>query len=273
MDRSDAVPPGDPPTSTPPAAEPAPATSTPTAGPAQATAAAADDDPLTEVLVAWAAAIGLVYGLWQLVRWGSLDETVEQMVIPLIWIGIPVGAHLWRGRSLDAEGLTVRRPLRSLGFVALYAAFFLPLYGAGFAVWQRSHPMVPPAPWRLPSLDIALTALAGGFVYAGLPEEAFFRGFAQPRLSALYAGGKARRFLGLIPISRGTIAAAALFALTHAAFLPEPFSLAGAERLTTFFPGLLFGALREETGDIFAPAVFHALCNAFLYTMQHGYLT
>jgi hypothetical protein len=74
-----------------------------------------------------------------------------------------------------------------------------------------------------------------------------------------------------VPLSRPIVVAAALFAVTHVVFLANPLSLAALERLTTFFPGLLFGALREESGDIVTPALFHALCNAWLYSIQHGY--
>ena len=62
-----------------------------------------------------------------------------------------------------------------------------------------------------------------------------------------------------------------LFAITHVVFEPDPFSAVAAYRLLTFFPGVLFGALRAMTGSVLAPALFHAICNAALVWMQAGY--
>jgi membrane protease YdiL (CAAX protease family) len=101
----------------------------------------------------------------------------------------------------------------------------------------------------------------------------FFRGFVQPRLATRLAGGTLRA-IPFVPITRATVAAAALFATTHVVLefdLPNVLSLGAAARLATFFPGILFGALREETGDVVAPAIFHALCNATLFALQARY--
>jgi membrane protease YdiL (CAAX protease family) len=42
-------------------------------------------------------------------------------------------------------------------------------------------------------------------------------------------------------------------------------------RLGTFFPGLLFGWLRERTGGLAAPVVFHALSNVFIATLEASF--
>ena len=70
---------------------------------------------------------------------------------------------------------------------------------------------------------------------------------------------------------RAICEAAALFAVTHIVFLANPFSPAAGYRLLTFFPGLLFGALRSVTGGVLAPVLFHGLCNATLAWLQAGY--
>lgn len=217
------------------------------------------DDPWTEVLAAWAVAVALIWAAWRF-----LPGDAPRLASAAIWLAIPVALHLARRRSFEAEGLAYNRPLRSLGRVLAYAAVFLPLYTIGFfAVFGR-------AGWEIPGPDVLLTAFVASLFYAALPEEVFFRGLVQPRLATLYPEPP-RRVAG-IPLSKPIVIAAALFALTHAAFLPNPFSLAGLERLTTFFPGLLFGALREDTGDVVAPALFHSLCNAWLSTLQLGYM-
>jgi membrane protease YdiL (CAAX protease family) len=48
-----------------------------------------------------------------------------------------------------------------------------------------------------------------------------------------------------------------------------------ASRLAVFFPALVFGWLRQRTGGIGAPMLFHALSNSFtLYLAQsYGFAT
>jgi membrane protease YdiL (CAAX protease family) len=237
--------------------------------PADAVSTGRPEDPLGEVLLAWAGALGLIWLIAQ-----ALSREATEMVQALVWAAIPIGLALARRRPLLEEGIAWRSPRRTWGFVAIYALVFLPLYAAGFFAWVRAHPAPPDAVWRMPAPDVPLWAFVASLAYAALPEEVFFRGFVQPRLARLWPEDRARRVAG-IPLTRAVVAAAALFAVTHVAFLPPAalLSTAALERLTTFFPGLLFGALREETGDVVAPALFHALCNAWLYTLQHGYLT
>jgi CAAX protease family protein len=52
-------------------------------------------------------------------------------------------------------------------------------------------------------------------------------------------------------------AGATLFALHHFVISPIP------QVLLVFFPALLFGWLRETTGSLPAPGLFHAACNVF----------
>ena len=58
--------------------------------------------------------------------------------------------------------------------------------------------------------------------------------------------------------------AQALFALGHLVVL-QPW------RLATFFPGLLFGWLRERTGDVAASVLVHALSNLFIAILEASF--
>jgi hypothetical protein len=88
-----------------------------------------------------------------------------------------------------------------------------------------------------------------------LPEEVFYRGYVQSRLAPLF-----RRRLRLLGVDMGghVVLASALFALSHLVAIPAPF------RLAVFFPGLLFGWLRERTGSLVAPVLLHAFSNVLL---------
>lgn len=91
-------------------------------------------------------------------------------------------------------------------------------------------------------------------VLVSFPEEFFFRGYFQERLQVLF-----RRRWKIFGISAGPglFLCAALFALSH--------SLVSFQwwHSLIFFPALVFGWLRERTGTITAPILFHFLCNLF----------
>lgn len=229
------------------------------------------EDPAGEVLAGWTAAVAAVFAAYRF-----LPAAAAPFAAAGVWIAVPIAFHLARGRPLEAEGIAWKSPRRTLRLTALYAAVFLPLFAIAYLVYhgwvvpRAPGVAVAPPPWRWPGIDVFAVSLVAHLFYAALPEECFFRGFVQPLLGRRYPPAP-RRVL-FVPLSPPIILASALFALTHIAFEATPFSLAAAGRLLTFFPGLLFGALREETGDVVAPALFHALCNATLYALQRGYV-
>ncbi len=100
------------------------------------------------------------------------------------------------------------------------------------------------------------------FFLVGLPEEVFFRGYLQTHLDDAYP----KRFkvfkseLGL-----GSVLSASLFALTHFLLRGHLFSL------TVFFPALVFGWLRERTGRVLAPTIFHALANVVYFVAPFSF--
>jgi membrane protease YdiL (CAAX protease family) len=89
-----------------------------------------------------------------------------------------------------------------------------------------------------------------------LPEEVFFRGYLQTHLEDVFP--KRFRLLGA-SFGFGMILTAALFVLSHFLLTRHLFSLA------VFFPALVFGWLKERTGKVVAPAVFHALANIIYF--------
>lgn len=94
------------------------------------------------------------------------------------------------------------------------------------------------------------------FFLVGLPEEVFFRGYLQTHLDEAYP----KRFkVFKTQLGLGSVLTAALFALTHFLLLGHLFSL------TVFFPALVFGWLRERTGRVLAPTIFHALANVVYF--------
>jgi membrane protease YdiL (CAAX protease family) len=85
-------------------------------------------------------------------------------------------------------------------------------------------------------------------------EEFFFRGYLQKRFHQVF--GNSAQFL-VFRSGKPLFLTAAVFALSHSLITLQwwhPF---------IFFPGLIFGWLREKTNGLVAPVFFHVLCNVF----------
>ncbi len=104
--------------------------------------------------------------------------------------------------------------------------------------------------------------IAGQLVVIALPEEAFFRGYLQTSLDAIWP--PRWRVLGA-DLGPGWLLAAAIFAVGHVLTIRHP------ARLAVFFPALLFGWLRRRTGGVGASVVFHASCNIYSAALGRGY--
>ena len=92
------------------------------------------------------------------------------------------------------------------------------------------------------------------FLCIALPEEFFYRGYLMTNLQKLLSG--ARSGAKYVPVA-AIVISSMIFALAH-------FPTGGAERLLTFFPGLLFGFIRYRTGGILGAAACHAACNLMM---------
>ena len=131
--------------------------------------------------------------------------------------------------------------------------------------WQAEHGTIPafdaqgqalePAFVLLPSWTWVLSLLLTQLLLVGLPEEFFYRGYLQPSIAKLT---RRRWRLGPIELSAAILITSMLFALGHFAIDPRP------ARLAVFFPSLAFGWLRERSGGLTAPIIYHAACNTMV---------
>ncbi len=95
-----------------------------------------------------------------------------------------------------------------------------------------------------------------------LPEEVLYRGYLQTRLNSVW---RRRWSVFGTPIGPGLLVVSVLFALGHLAIEP------GFYRLAVFFPSLLFGWLRERSGTVVAPILFHAASNVLIQVVASFY--
>jgi membrane protease YdiL (CAAX protease family) len=184
----------------------------------------------------------------------------------------------WRDFGLPWWGLadarTWRTWARGLGAALAVAAVVFPLFFLvfwGYALLVPHLPRwlaallapyaLPPSPaLRLPSH--LLTRIVVQLLVVALPEEMFYRGWMQ-RTWAASAPERRARVLGA-SLGAGFVATQALFAAGHLVVL-QPW------RLATFFPGLLFGWVRERTGDLAAPVLVHTLSNLYLAVLEASF--
>lgn len=177
----------------------------------------------------------------------------------------------WSGAASRA---TWRAWGRGLAFALAVAAVVFPVFFAGFWAYGRLLPHLPrglaavlapyglpPAPHlRLPPRFALLAAVQ--LLVVALPEELFYRGWMQTTWAAT-APARGMTVLGA-RLGAGFLATQALFALGHLVVL-QPW------RLATFFPGLLFGWVRERTGGLAAPVLLHAASNLFIAVLERSF--
>lgn len=194
----------------------------------------------------------------------------------------PVHYAQRRGLLPSTFGLTTANLWKSLLVVLIAAAIVFPPYVVGFHLWVTNisggsfkgfgapfgGPGGPGAsgasggPVGLQSIWWLLNLIFVQVLAVALPEEVFYRGWIQTRLALVF-----RRRINVFgtPFGLHIVVASALFALSHLVLVPAPF------RLAVFFPGLLFGLLREKTGSVVAPVILHAASNILLTLISQWY--
>lgn len=238
---------------------------------------------LREPLLAFLAATALAAALFWTARAVPLLQRNLHALIAVIFFYTPVVAGRLAHRRFDyQEAGLILRPV-GLGAAVLGGAVALtfPLFIGGFfwfygivcAPAAHGLPAVlarlcPGGAWhggthghlRLPS-DFLLLA-ANQVLVIALPEELFFRGYLFGRLEARWPPTK--RLAGA-PVGAALLASAALFALGHVLVDFNP------QRLSVFFPALVFGWMRARTGSLAAGIGFHALCNLLSDVLHTSY--
>lgn len=132
----------------------------------------------------------------------------------------------------------------AIATVVIFPPFLLANHLYQHFLFHRSFEWVPLAkPVELISTQIFLIAF---------PEEFFFRGYLQTAIKRVYPRWA-------IPI------AAFLFAFSHSLIALRWWHFA------IFFPGLVFGWLRQKTNGLVAPILFHAFCNVLVFWIGLAY--
>jgi uncharacterized protein len=179
-----------------------------------------------------------------------------------------------RGQDYADCGLTFRSWRKDLRWAALVFLIVAPPFVALFIGFPEIANRLPPrlAHWITPFVGSLhfhprLPDRFGLWVVdqvcvVAIPEEFFYRGYIQERLSRAWPGG---RMVWGAKIGPAFLMTAALFALGHLAIFQ-------AWRLAVFFPALLFGWLRERTGTIVGAAALHAAFNLLELVLEASFV-
>lgn len=179
-------------------------------------------------------------GVIALIRLSSFLESPARvfstpLLAAILFLYVPVQIYWGRGFP---SWTRVEDPRKSLGTTLLLVASG----GAAFSLfaWLPLPPELSPGREPVP---VSPALAAHILLLTALPEEVFFRGY-------LYDAFEEGGWEPIIPT-------ALLFAFGHVALYPTPY------RLLTFFPGLLFGWGRKNSGNIFVPVSVHFIFNLF----------
>mgnify|MGYP001069775603 CR=1 FL=1 len=213
---------------------------------------------LLEAILCLLLALGLTR-LVLLIKFGPVAGYID-LILAGIWLYLPA-AFIWaRKEGLKDFALLKLDLSQSLKWFLLTSILIFPIFyligiiGAKKILGYHLQLTIPKN-----ILSLCLSQL----LLISLPEEWFFRGYIQGRFNQVL--GKKWKFFPA-QIGPGLFIASALFCLSHFAIRQSP------DRLMVFFPGLVFGWLREKTDSLVAPVLFHFLANLTFIIFQMSLL-
>jgi membrane protease YdiL (CAAX protease family) len=166
----------------------------------------------------------------------------------LVWLFLPLAILICFRRSLSEHALDLRLRPPSFAIHLLLGGSLLLLYAlihTAFALATGHHPQPPRLSWHLAQ------ELIEELLVVGVPEEVFFRGYLQTRWNRVL--GTPWRLAGA-RVGPALLLQGVVFAICHLA-------TGDWTRLRVFFFAVLAGWLRERSGSILGPAVYHAVAN------------
>lgn len=213
-----------------------------------------------EVLGLYFVTLLLIRGVVSLQKGLGLPPDVL-VVVPLLFMALPT---LWlerRGEHPADFALTLElgQLWPALKLNLLVFGVILPPFLVGnhfYQGWLGYEPV-----GRLPQ-NYLIDVVAYHAFFVALPEELFYRGYMQSRLNQLYP--KRWKLLG-VWVGPAMLWTTVLFTVGHSLVTLRWWHFA------ILFPSLLFGWLREKTGNVMAGALCHACCNILMVTLETWY--
>ncbi len=203
--------------------------------------------------------IALIKGIYELRGVGWFAPFVPLSVAVLL-IYVPVLHSSFTKQRITYIDRNAADIIRALKWFLITALIILPLFLIGSHYWHQWVFGLTFRPRMVPNLGMVLL---DQFLLVAIPEEIFFRGWLQQRMNRICAS---RWKVFGVQLGWGWILTCLLFAAAHSVILVQWWHFA------IFFPALLFGWLREKTGTILAPSLWHCLGNMMVYWIGYSYV-
>ncbi len=212
-----------------------------------------------EAIFATLAAIAVLRGLYAFRKVAFIADQ-RLLLTGAVLIAIPIFMSFRRREAVAFIDSSLKEAARSFRIFFIFTAAIFPLLAAGNHLFQTLflHQYFSASPSASTLLSVFMTHL----FFVALPEEFFFRGYLQDGLNAAYS--RNWRVLGGA-CGLAWLLTALIFAVSHSAITVRWW------HIFIFFPGLAFGWLREKSGTILAPMLFHAFSNTFAFWAGQSY--
>ena len=182
-------------------------------------------------------------------------------IVAVIFLYAPILVLWKRHRPIDFLDHGWRLYSKSLLVFLITALIVFPPFLLATHGWERivlGHHWIGFAGFARP-----LEMIGFQLLLVALPEEFYFRGYFQSAMNRLFV--RRWNILG-VKLGWAWILTALIFAFAHSAVTFRWWHFA------IFFPALVFGYLRERTGSITAPILFHAASNLIMYWVVRCYI-
>jgi len=209
---------------------------------------------VTTILVA--AANGLMH-----MRGVAVIGPLVSTIVAVIFLYTPILVLWKRHRQITFLDRGLRAYSKSFLTFLITSAIVFPLFLIATHGWER---IVLGNQWLgVASFPRPLEMIAYQILLVALPEEFYFRGYFQSTMNRIFV--RRWNILG-VKLGWAWVFTAFIFAFSHSVVTFRWWHFA------IFFPALLFGYLRERTGTITAPILFHATSNLIIYWVVRCYL-
>lgn len=177
-------------------------------------------------------------------EWGAL-------VTPIVLLYTPLLIYQKRRLPLDFIDKSWLQVKQSLIYFSLASLVIFPVFLLGAHLYQSFLGYS----YQSASMNGLLNLILGQIIMVALPEEVFFRGYMQKELKTIF---KKDYQIGLLSVNKGVLLTSFLFAISHSLITVQWW------HLFIFFPSMIFAFLKEKTGTILAPILFHASSNILM---------
>ena len=202
-------------------------------------------------------ALLVIIGAYRLLLSMGYIDAIGHVLVPWLWILVPWGILTIKREAPETCGFRTDDIVPSAMTGLVVALVILIPYFLVFGLLFSKPALLVDFRWHAATKWLKMTVYQL-FVIA-LPEEFFFRGYLQTRLNQVF--GRRFKLFG-VETGWGLPVTALIFMIFHLIFGINLWNLG------IFFPALVMGWLKDKTGSITAPTVFHALSNILLFTFQ-----